>query len=307
MSENERMKNTQLVMLALLMISGRLIAQDSTGIVRDTIKTDTIVSVNEPVTLDLVDESWKKNQPVYKLKLAIDLPVTLVTTATTLFGFSKIYNKERLTVDEVESLDPRNVTRYDRSATRHYSESATKVANMLFYGSQPLPVIFLLDKRTRKDFPKLALLYLEAMGATGVPYVSAVYFGDRYRPYTYNPETPMDFKLRGGSRNSFYAGHPALVATSTFFIATVFADYHPESRCKWLFYTLAGAATAGTAIGRYLGGRHFPSDLIIGVAMGTASGLIIPRIHRNKDLAKRKTAIMPFFGESNGLTLVHKF
>ena len=303
MSEIERMKYT----LLLLMISGGLMAQDSTRIFRDTLKTDTIVSVNEPVAKTPIDESWKKSQPVYKLNLAVDLPVTAVTTAITLFGFSKIYNKEWLTESEVESLDPRNVNRFDRSATRHYSESATKVANLLFYGSQPLPILFLLDKKTRKDFPKLALLYLETMGATGVPYVSAVYFGDRYRPYTYNPDTPMDFKLRGGSRNSFFAGHPALVATSTFFMATVFSDYHPESRFKWLFYTLAGAATAGTAIGRYLGGRHFPSDLIIGVSLGTASGLIIPRIHRNKDLAKRKTAIMPFFGQSQGLVLVRKF
>jgi membrane-associated phospholipid phosphatase len=307
MSENERMKNTLLPILAILLISNRLIAQDSTVMVQDTLKTATIVSVNEPVTNATIDKSLKKNQPVYRLKPAIDIPVTAVTTAISLFGFSKIYNKDHLTVAEVESLDPKTVNRFDRSATRHYSESATKVANLLFYGSQPLPVIFLLDKKTRKDFPKLALLYLEAMGATGVPYVSAVYFGDRYRPYTYNPETPMDFKLRGGSRNSFYAGHPALVATSTFFIATVFSDYHPESRVKWLFYSLAGAATATAAIGRYLGGRHFPSDLIIGVTMGTASGLIIPRIHRNKDITKRKTAIMPFFGESNGLTLVHKF
>lgn len=307
MSEYERMKNTLLPMLTALLMSSQLLAQDSTGIVRDTIKTDTIVSVNEPVTKIMIQESSQKKEPIYKIKPGIDIPVTAVTTATTLYGFSKIYNKERLTVDEVESLDPRNVNRFDRSATKHYSERATKVADIFFYGSQPLPLLFLLDKRTRKDFPKLVLLYLETMGATGVPYVSAVYFGDRYRPYTYNPETPIDFKLRGGSRNSFYAGHPALVATSTFFMATVFSDYHPESKFKWLFYTLAGAATAGTAIGRYLGGRHFPSDLIIGVTMGTASGLIIPRIHRNKKLADRKTAIMPFFGESNGLTLVHKF
>lgn len=294
-------------MLVALVMSSRLNAQDSTGMVRDTIKTDTIVSVNEPVTKITIDESGTRNEPVYKLKPGIDIPVTAVTTATTLFGFSKIYNKERLTVDEVESLDPRNVNRFDRPATRHYSERATKVADFLFYGSQPLPLIFLLDKKTRKDFPKLVLLYLEAMGATGVPYVSAVYYANRLRPYTYNPETPMDFKLRGGSRNSFFAGHPALVATSTFFMATVFSDYHPESKFKWLFYTLAGAATAGTAIGRYLGGRHFPSDLIVGVSLGTASGLIIPRIHRNKDITKRKTAIMPFFGQSNGLTLVRKF
>jgi hypothetical protein len=89
--------------------------------------TDTILSVNEPVTTENVTP--KKSNQVYKLNLAVDIPLTAVTTATTLYGFSKIYNKPRLTVEEVESLDPSMVNSFDRSATRHYSESATKVGD----------------------------------------------------------------------------------------------------------------------------------------------------------------------------------
>jgi membrane-associated phospholipid phosphatase len=267
---------------------------------------DTLVSVNEPVKSIVPDKPFSDEQH-YKLNLAVDIPVTAITTGTTLYGFSKIYNKRRLTPEEVAGLDPRNVNRFDRSATKHYSEPAERVANYLFYGAMPLPVIFLFDKKTRKDFPKLATLYLESMGVTGIIYVTAVHFGDRYRPYTYNPKTPLDFKLRGGSRNSFFAGHPALVGTSTFFMATVLSEYHPESKVKWLYYTIAGLATAGTATCRYFGGRHFPSDLLIGVTLGPLSGILIPALHKNKDLSKRKTAIMPFFGESSGLVMVRNF
>jgi membrane-associated phospholipid phosphatase len=199
------------------------------------------------------------------------------------------------------------VNRFDRAATRQFNESASKIGDYLFYGSMPLPLLFLADQKIRKDFLKVTTLYLEAMGVTGIIYVSAVYFGDRYRPYTYNDNAPMDFKLRGGSRNSFFAGHPALVGTSTFFMASVYAAYHPESKVKWLFYTLAAAATAGTVTARYLGGRHFPTDLMIGATLGPLSGILIPHIHKNKNLAKRKTAVMPFFGQSSGLVLVHKF
>lgn len=267
---------------------------------------DTLLSLNEPVISTTLPPA--KKQPVYKLNLPVDIPVTAVTCGLTLYGFSKIYNKERLTVEEVESLDPRNVNRFDRSATRHNSESATKVGDYLFYGSMPLPVLFLLDKKMRKDFPKLVLLYLETMGTIGVLYTSAVYFGDRYRPYTYNDETPMDFKLRGGSRNSFFAGHPSLVGTSTFFMASVYASYHPESKFKWVFYSLATAATATTAMARYLGGRHFPSDLIIGVTLGPLTGILIPKLHKNKDITKQSTSVVPFFGQySSGLAMIHRF
>jgi len=267
---------------------------------------DTLVSVNEPIKTGLPDKPIAREQ-VYKLNLPVDIPITAITTGVTLYGFSKIYSKDPVTLEELATLNPKNVNRFDRSAIKHYNESWSKAGDYIFYGSMPLPVLFLLDKRMRKDFPKLATLYLEAMGATGIVYVTAVHFGDRYRPYTYNPNVPLDFKLRGGSRNSFFAGHPSLVSTSTFFMASVYAAYHPDSKIKWIFYTLAGVATAGVTTARYLGGRHFPTDLIIGVTLGTASGLVIPRLHMNKDLNKRKTVVMPFFGESSGLVLVHNF
>jgi membrane-associated phospholipid phosphatase len=298
------MKKYLIYLFVALFICKSGVAQDTT-----LVSKDTMLSLNEPVATDSIAAQTfpLKREPVYKIKPWIDIPITAVTTATTLMGFSKIYSKDPLTMEELSSLDRNNVPRFDRSALDNFDESFSKIGDYFFYGSMPLPVIFLLDKKTRKDFPKLALLYLEAMGVTGVPYVSAVYFGDRYRPYAYNPEVPIDFRTRGGARNSFYAGHPALVATSTFFMATVFSDYYPHSRSKWLFYTLAGAATATTALARYYGGRHFPSDILIGVILGPASGILIPKIHKNKDLSKRKTTVMPFFGESSGLVMVHKF
>src|ERR1051326_2488519 len=78
----------------------------------------------------------------------------------------------------------------------------------------------------------------------------------------------------------FYAGHVALVATSSFFMAHVYADYHPDSKVKWLMYTLAGAATGYTAYMRYRGGQHFPSDILLGITQGTLTGLLVPHFHK---------------------------
>ena len=296
------MKKNLLYLFLVLFISSQGSAQVDTTSVQDT-----ILSVNEPVTTTLTTTSSVPKHEPYKLKLATDIPITAITTITTLYGFSKIYSKDPLTMEELASLNRNNVPRFDRSSLDQYDEKWSKAGDYLFYGSMPLPVIFLFDKHTRKDFVKLATLYLEAMGVTGISYVSAVYFGDRYRPYAYNPEVPIGMRTRGGARNSFFAGHPALVGTSTFFMATVFSDYYPESKSKWLFYTLAAAATGTTAMARYKGGRHFPSDILIGITLGPLSGILIPKIHKRKDLDKRKTVLLPFFGESNGLVMVHKF
>jgi membrane-associated phospholipid phosphatase len=178
---------------------------------------------------------------------------------------------------------------------------------MFFYGSMPLPLFLLLDKKIRRDAGKVSLLYLEAMAITGTIYTSSSMLFDRFRPYTYNPDVDMDFKMRGGSRNSFFAGHVALVGTSTFFMAKVLSDYHPESKAKWAYYTVAAAATGMTGYLRHKGGRHFPSDILLGAAVGTFSGIMIPNFHKNKIFKDPNISVLPFTGESHGLAFVYKF
>ena len=171
----------------------------------------------------------------------------------------------------------------------------------------PLPLVLLLDKDIRKDAAKIGFLYLEALSITGVFYTGSNYFVNRYRPLAYNPEVPMDERRSGGSTNSFIGGHPAMVATSVFFIAKVYADYHPESKFKWVLYTAASASTFATAYLRYKGGKHFPSDLITGVAIGTLSGILVPQFHKNKLINNERVKLAPFHnGMSSGLSFTYR-
>ena len=171
-----------------------------------------------------------------------------------------------------------------------------------------LPFLFLTCKDTRKDFFKLTFLYLEAMSITGLLYTGSVYFTDRFRPYAYSDETPITWRTRGGAKNSFYAGHVALVATSTFFMAKVFADYNPDSKIKWLIYGLAGAATSTMAYWRHRGGFHFPSDILLGITQGTLTGILVPHFHKNKIIKDPNLSLLPYSdGKAHGLTLVYKF
>ncbi len=70
-------------------------------------------------------------------------------------------------------------------------------------------------------------------------------------------------------------------ATSSFFIAKVFSDLHPELGNKkyWLF---AAAMIPPAMVGRFRvkGGKHFYTDILIGTAMGAASGILTPQLHK---------------------------
>ncbi|MBA2500034.1 MAG: phosphatase PAP2 family protein [Chitinophagaceae bacterium] len=270
------------------------------------LKKDTSVIKDSSVVIS-INPGMNEDLEIYKLKPAIDIPLTGAFTGLSLLGFSKIYSKERSTEAEILSLKKSDINSFDRSAADNYSEKATKQSDMLFYGSMPLPLVLLLDKDIRKDAAKIGFLYLEALSITGVFYTGSNYFANRYRPLAYNPEVPMDERRSGSSTNSFIGGHPALVATSVFFIAKVYSDYHPESNFKWVLYTAASASTFATAYLRYKGGKHFPSDLITGVAIGTLSGILVPQFHKNKLINNERVKLAPFHnGMSSGLSFSYR-
>src|SRR5215203_1976988 len=309
------MRKYTVISLCLFCFYSTAYAQSDTTIRTDTIlnrdaqlQNDTVATVNNnslPLTPSALDRDKKR---VYKLKPAIDVPLAAIGSAWTLYAFSKIYDRDASSVEKIESLNTSSIPRFDRWAADVYSEKAADASDQLFYGSMPLPVLMILiDGKMRKDAGKVAFLYLETMAVTGVLYSGSSYLTSRYRPYAYNPEAPMDLRTKGGSKNSFYAGHVALVGTSTFFMAKVFSDYHPDSKFKWLPYTLASVATGAAAYLRHRGGRHFPSDILIGSAVGPLAGILIPHFHKNKTFEKSGISVMPFTGTSHGLSVVYSF
>jgi membrane-associated phospholipid phosphatase len=275
--------------------------QDSARIDTVTIASDTTPLMQPQQVMN------EKPMPVYKLNPAVDIPITAVGTAWSLFAFTKIYSKDESSGEQILSLQKSDVNGFDRWGIRAYHKRADDISYIPFYAAMPMPVFFLLDNKMRKDFFKLSFLYLEAMSITGLLYTGSTYMVDRYRPYTYHEGTDFDYKRRGGAKNSFYAGHVALVATSTFFFAQVYSDYHPDSKIKWLFYSIAGAATAGTAYLRYYSGQHFPSDFVLGIAQGTLTGILVPKLHKTKLLKNHNMTIVPMIGPSKGLAVVYKF
>ena len=256
-----------------------------------------VVSINVMAQDKLIYESPAKEKPtsVYKINNALDLPITAATVGWSLYGMSKIYGRDQVPVSELNALKISDINSFDRPVADNYSVKSKDLSDKFFYGSMPLPLILLADKKIRKDALKVGVLYLEAMGITGTLYTSSARIVNRFRPYAYNTNVGISTRQRGGARNSFFAGHPAVVATGTFFMAKVYSDYHPDMRNKWILYSIAGAATATTAILRVKAGQHFYSDVITGVTVGTLSGILIPHLHKRKNYEKQRLSIYPDF------------
>lgn len=247
------------------------------------------------------------NSPVYQIKPVVDIPLFAVTAGWTFYGFAKIGQKDPTSQTTIMNLQKSNIPWYDRWAQHPYDKNIDKISYIPFDLAMPYPVVFVaLDKKMRKDFFKLCFLYAESMAITGALYTSAVHYFSRLRPLTYSPESPMNTRTSQNSRNSFFAGHVALVATSTFFMASAYADYHPDSKLKWVMYGVAGVATLGTGYLRNRAGEHFPSDVLVGTLVGTLSGLLTPRFHQTRLIKNQRLSIFPFAGRSQGVALLYK-
>jgi membrane-associated phospholipid phosphatase len=297
------------MMIKLLCCTAAMILQLWSVAQTDSVKVSSNDTLRSADTLIERSSSVKTSErrQVYKLKPSADIPVFAVGAGWSAYAFTKIYSKEHSSEETILSLDVNDINGFDRWAVRPYDEAIDKASYYPFYASTLLPFLFLTGKETSKDFFKLSFLYLETMSITGFLYTGSVYVTNRYRPYAYSSETEMPQRTRGGAKNSFYAGHVALVATSTFFMAKVYSDYHPDSKAKWVFYTIAGAATAATAYMRHAAGQHFPSDILLGITQGTLTGILVPHFHKNKIIKDPNLSIMPYTnGVSSGFALSYK-
>ena len=270
----------------------------------------TVVSYGQSATAEVLSSentgrAFDPASEVYHLKPKVDIPLTVAATGFTIYGFSQAYSKDNTPEATIRNLSVQNIPRFDRWAADVYSEKAAETSDLFFYGSMPLPFLLLADKEIRHDAAKIGLLYLQAMSATGTLYTGSAMAFDRFRPYAYNPAASMGDRTEGNARNAFFAGHAALVGTATFFTAKVFADYHPDSKLKWVFFGAAAVATGTTGYLRHRGGRHFPSDILVGTAVGTLSGILIPHFHKNKLFKDPNLSVVPFTGRSHGLLLTY--
>lgn len=244
---------------------------------------------------------------VYNIKPAIDIPLTVAVDAWSLYGMNKIYSRDKTPESVVNALNINDINSFDRKTWSNYDEKAKDASDLFFYASMPLPLFLMLDKEIRKDGLKIGLLYLQAMGITGTVYTTSAMTADRFRPYVYNSTVPMEVRTKGGGKNSFLAGHPALVATSTFFMAKVFSDYHPDMKGKWALYTVAAGASIATGALRIKAGQHFKTDVMAGITLGTLSGILVPHFHKiRKNQDPRITYFPNIQGDSNGFTILYK-
>jgi membrane-associated phospholipid phosphatase len=263
---------------------------------------------------------WTQNKTtnvdrVYQFNRKLESSISLGLFTVSSIGLFVLNNKTSLDYSQIVSLNKKDIWTIDRKAVEQtYSsttyDKSTKASDWGLNLSVFLPGLLILDKKIKNDMSNILLLYLETQAINISFYTyGGVMFTNRIRPIAYYPEATQDGKFSNhGIKDSFFSGHVSTVATASFFMAKVYSDYHPEiKRMKWLLYASALVPPAYVGYHRYKALKHFPTDIFTGIALGVATGILVPELHKIQFGKKQNLSILPFTGKMTGLSIQFKF
>lgn len=243
----------------------------------------------------------------YSLNKRLDGSILGASTLFLLVDAGLNYYHQPLTDFEIQNLNPEKINGLDRFAVNHFSKEAKLRSDVGMIAPMGLAVMssvgisgLFKDKTNFSKTINLAVIGLEANLINYLITDMTKIAAGRIRPYVYNPDVDPELKLEKKARKSFFSGHTSFSAVNSFFIAKVFSDYFPDSKWKSLVWIAASVIPAWTGFERVLAGKHFPSDVISGYAVGALIGYFIPEIHKKSKLKETNTSIS--IGTSHNMT-----
>lgn len=219
------------------------------------------------------------SQLPYKLNLKADIPLSVVGVGLTGTGYIIGRKSKGFTPEEVEALTMPSINKLDKSSLHRWSPKAQKASDILLYFSMATPAALFAGKDVRNNWKSVSLIgvqtFLIGGGLTSVTKESVL----RNRPFMYNDQVPMSYKIKKDARKSFFSGHTSFSAFSTFMTAKMFSDHYPNNKYKGAVWATSSIIPAVTGFLRYWGGKHYPSDILVGYLVGAAVGILVPQIH----------------------------
>jgi len=217
-------------------------------------------------------------QSVFTYDLKKDLVLGITALGLFVSPFFVANEPENIPV----GLNNEDINILDRSLMFSYNKPLDKISDYGVYALLALPVLSLAGNvKDKNAWLTYGIMYAEAFCLT---------FGTkdllknaiiRYRPYMYSGEIPDG--MMNDYYNSFPSGSTALAFLSAGFLSATFSSEYPDS--KWKIPVITGAYTLATGIAafRIASGTHFLMDVLVGAAIGSLYGWIIPALHKRQN------------------------
>jgi membrane-associated phospholipid phosphatase len=194
--------------------------------------------------------------------------------------------------------DPQTVNGFDRPTIGNHDDFAYQLATTTVGLTLLGPVVLdALDLRRARPVFEDTVVFAEAIAISGGLVTATKYAVQRPFPRTYAGQP--DILNNDSGYRSFYSGHTALTFTALGVTSMTVGRRYGHWALPWIATVVIGASVAAELV---LAGWHFPTDVITGAALGTASGVIVPVTHFTALPVRPVVSVMP--GGGPGVSLV---
>lgn len=137
-----------------------------------------------------------------------------------------------------------------------------------------------------KRFGVDAVVISQAYGATMLAGTILKIAARRPRPYTYNKVYGKSLRFSGDARLSFPSNHTSMAFAGASVSSMVLIERYgiTGGSVAGIVGSYLGAATVGSL--RMMSGRHFLTDVLVGAAIGTVFGILVPSVHLDRSLLR---------------------
>jgi membrane-associated phospholipid phosphatase len=214
----------------------------------------------------------------YHLTYELDVPMFLIGGV---MASGYLFVNESPPVWCAPECDKSKVNWFDRPFAGLYSRNWQRIGDVATISTLlAVPATLIIAEPTRGGLVDLLVVGETALvtAAIQVPVTSAA---SRPRPRVYGTDAPLSERTDSNAARSFFSGHVANTLAVT--LATSHALRrigHPTFAAWVLAGGVAGSALVGIA--RVAAGSHFPSDVLVGYALGVGTGIAIPALHESK-------------------------
>lgn len=211
--------------------------------------------------------------------LVLGREIGIVSTGIAFHGLGLLL-ANRNTDRPAPTIDIGRVPGIDRIATHQWSLTVHRHSNVLF-GLAAAASIAGGIVNQQGDRPLLPVAIIAEAGLLTSGLTNTVKeLVRRPRPYLYNSDVPAAQDHLNEDYVSFWSGHTANLASISFSTACMVQRSDASQSAKTFTWIGAAAAPAAMAYLRVRAGRHFPTDVLTGYAVGALVGIAVPYFHR---------------------------
>jgi membrane-associated phospholipid phosphatase len=199
------------------------------------------------------------------------------------------YFISNITIPDPTTLNRENVNKIERFACDYYSKKLsyisdnTKDATTLLLALTFISHLKEINRENIRILLSDVVLFAEAESMIVGITRCAKGLSERPRPFVYNSTLSLEKRQKKSSYESFWSGHASLAFMTAVFTGYVYQNHHPGSNLILPVWITGLSCATATSILRVSSGNHFPSDVIVGAAVGSCIGWFIPWIHKKKN------------------------